>query len=118
MLNFTDKTIVNEPLYPFVEPHPWEMELFQSKPVRRLKQLAHFGAGSLISPVVHTRYEHTIGVWKLVSIFFPDEILLRAAAILHDVGHLPFSHSVEKTLGFNHHRLTEEYINEEEISSI
>lgn len=111
-------SMISEPLFPLIKPFSWEIELFNSKPVRRLKQLSHFGAGSIISPVVHTRYEHTIGVWKLAAYFFPDDILLRVAAILHDVGHLPFSHSVEKTLGFNHHILTENLILEKEIRPI
>jgi HD superfamily phosphohydrolase len=115
---FNQKTIINEPLYPLIQPHKWEIELFNSNPVRRLKQLAHFGAGSIVSSVVHTRFEHTVGVWKLAAYFFPDDVLLRVAAILHDVGHLPFSHSVERTLGFNHHHITKQLIQEEEISSI
>ncbi|GAA0381760.1 HD domain-containing protein [Bacillus horti] len=109
---------IHEPLYPSVEWLPWEEALFHSKYLRRLKHLAHFGVGSLLSPVVHSRFEHTVGVWKLAAIFFPDDLMLRAAAILHDVGHLPFSHSVEKTLGFNHHDLTEEYIKSPEIETI
>lgn len=109
---------ITEPLYPAIEPLDWEKQLFHSKAVRRLKQLAHFGAGAFVSPVVHSRYEHTVGVWKLVAHFFPDDLLLRAAAILHDIGHLPFSHAVEKSLGFNHHLLTEQYIQEAEIKAI
>ncbi|MBW8351166.1 HD domain-containing protein [Bacillus sp. IITD106] len=108
----------SEPLYPYIKPFIWEVELFKSKPVRRLKQLAHFGAGSLVSPVVHSRFEHTVGVWKLTAFFYPNDIELRVAALLHDIGHLPFSHAVEDTLGFNHHELTEQYILEDEISSI
>jgi uncharacterized protein len=111
-------TMLQEPLYAFCQPLPWEVELFQSKPVRRLKHLAHFGAGALVTSVVHSRYEHTIGVWKLASYFFPDDKLLRAAAILHDIGHLPFSHAVESALNFNHHQLTEKRILGEEITSI
>lgn len=111
-------TLIHEPMYPFIKPDPLELELFNSKAVRRLKQLAHFGAGSIVSSVVHTRFEHTVGVWKLAAYFFPNNRLLRAAAILHDIGHLPFSHSVEKTLGFNHHQLTEKIILGDEIRSI
>ncbi|MBU9713136.1 HD domain-containing protein [Evansella tamaricis] len=110
--------LLQEPLYPNVVPEKWEINLFQTKAVRRLKHLAHYGAGSLITSVTHSRFEHTIGVWKLASRFFPEDKLIRAAAILHDIGHLPFSHAVEKTLGYNHHKLTEEYIKAECITSI
>ncbi|WP_232231161.1 HD domain-containing protein [Virgibacillus sp. 6R] len=110
--------IIAEPLYKEVEFYPWEVKLFQTSYVRRLKYLAHFGGGAYVSPVVHSRYEHTVGVWKLAAVYFPNHPLLRAAAILHDIGHLPFSHAVEKTLGYNHQALTEEYIQSPEIVSI
>ncbi len=109
---------IKEPLYPEIDLNGWEFELFNTSYVRRLKQLSHFGAGSLISPVVHSRYEHTVGVWKLTSYYFPDDNLARAGAILHDIGHLPFSHSIERTLGFNHHELTGTYLRDSEIEKI
>ncbi|WP_112180212.1 MULTISPECIES: HD domain-containing protein [Paraliobacillus] len=110
--------LLHEPLYPDVGASSIELALFASRPLRRLKHLAHFGAGSLISSVVHSRFEHTVGVWKLTAYFFPENIELRIAAILHDIGHLPFSHAVEKILDFNHHQLTVQYIKEKEINSI
>ncbi|MBM7601485.1 HD superfamily phosphohydrolase [Virgibacillus halotolerans] len=115
---FNTDVIIHEPLYPHVNPLEIEKRLFNTTFLRRLKFLAHFGAGSLVSPVVHSRYEHTVGVWKLVCFFFPNDKLMRLAAILHDIGHLPFSHSVEKSLGFDHHVLTNRYIESNEISTI
>ncbi|UKS25119.1 HD domain-containing protein [Paenibacillus sp. HWE-109] len=100
-----------EPLYRWhMQAHPVEAELFRSQPVRRLKFLHHFGASALFSPMTHSRLEHTIGVWSLMAHFYPDELLLRLAALLHDIGHLPFSHAVEKTLGYDHHSHTEQLI--------
>ncbi|MFB4212907.1 HD domain-containing protein [Shouchella sp. JSM 1781072] len=108
-----------EPLYPNVQMFNWERALFQTRKIKRLKQLAHYGAGSFVSPVTHSRFEHTLGVWKLTAMFFREREDLRAAAILHDIGHLPFSHAVERTLGYNHHHLTEISIRtEEDITSI
>lgn len=117
-MQFRETELFSEPLYPLVTPNKLEIELVKSKPLRRLKQLAHFGAGSFISPVIHSRFEHTVGVWKLTALYFPEDIELRIAALLHDIGHLPFSHAVENTLGFDHHQLTEQYILEDEISSV
>lgn len=110
--------IINEPLYSDVCMFPWEKALFQTRSVKRLKYLAHYGAGSLVSPVTHSRFEHTVGVWKLTAWFFHEDRALRAAAILHDIGHLPFSHAVERTLGYNHHELTKKLIQSEEICTI
>ncbi|MBP1995019.1 HD domain-containing protein [Paenibacillus eucommiae] len=108
-----------EPLYRWEKtPHKVEIELFQSPPVRRLKFLHHIGASALFTPIVHSRLEHTIGVWSLMAHFFPKEPLLRIAALLHDIGHLPFSHAVEKTLGFDHHAQTNLLIEESCIADI
>ncbi|MBE4907313.1 HD domain-containing protein [Bacillus luteolus] len=108
-----------EPFYQTsIRPFPCEVELLESKAFRRLKFLSHYGTGSLITSAKHTRFEHTIGVWAIVSTFFPKEEELRIAALLHDIGHLPFSHAVERTLGFNHHTITEENIRGQEISTI
>lgn len=108
-----------EPLYQW-EKHPLPIEalLFQSAPVRRLKFLYHIGASALFSPIVHSRFEHTLGVWSLMVHFFPEEPLLRIAALLHDIGHLPFSHAVEKTMGFDHHANTTELIDSGPIAEI
>ncbi|MBD0379596.1 HD domain-containing protein [Paenibacillus sedimenti] len=97
---------------------PVEVQLFQSQPVRRLKFLHHFGASALFSPMTHSRFEHTVGVWSLAAHFFPDEPLLRIAALLHDIGHLPFSHAVERTLGYDHHKLTERLIETGTVAEI
>lgn len=59
---------------------------------------------------------HSAKGTKIIPIYYDN--LARAAAILHDIGHLPFSHSVERTLGFNHHELTEKYVKDWEIESI
>ncbi|MCD1259589.1 HD domain-containing protein [Paenibacillus athensensis] len=108
-----------EPLYRWeTEAHPVEIELFRCRPVRRLKFLHHFGASALSSPMNHSRLEHTVGVWSLMARMLPGELHLRIAALLHDIGHLPFSHAVERTLGFNHHERTAELIDSGEVALI
>ncbi|MBP1965129.1 HD domain-containing protein [Paenibacillus aceris] len=103
--------MIREPLYKWhIQAHPVEVQLFRAQPVRRLKFLHHFGASALFSPMTHSRFEHTVGVWSLMAHFCPDEPLLRIAALLHDIGHLPFSHAVERTLGYDHHMHTERLI--------
>jgi HD superfamily phosphohydrolase len=114
-----NKKEIHEPFYQTnISAYPWEIELLKSTSVRRLKFLTHYGTGSFISSAKHTRFEHTLGVWAIISTFFPKEEELRIAALLHDIGHLPFSHAVERTLGFNHHQITEDNINGEEVSKI
>lgn len=69
----------------------------------------------------YSRYEHSIGVMRLAHLYSacteiqPDRRrLICAAALLHDVGHPPLSHSMEpvfrETLGIDHHQATEDII--------
>ncbi|WP_164744387.1 HD domain-containing protein [Paenibacillus xylaniclasticus] len=63
--------------------------------------------------------QHTLGVFSLIAYFEPTNITLRVAALLHDIGHLPFSHLLEPILERNHHAITEEIIEQDRnISSI
>ncbi|MGW5352152.1 HD domain-containing protein [Streptomyces sp. NPDC004031] len=84
---------------------PLETELLRSAPVRRLHLVAHGGASSITTLQSYSRLEHSLGVLALAAHFRPDDRLLRAAALLHDVGHLPFSHSLEGLGGWDHHTI-------------
>ncbi len=87
---------------PLIE-HP----LFQS--LRGRKQL---GINDLVFPgAQHTRFEHALGTLALTQRActlhgFPEATrrLLEAFALLHDIGHGPFSHQLEPVLGRSHHQ--------------
>lgn len=87
-----------------------EAELLRSWWVRRLQFIAHAGAASIVTTQSYSRLEHALGVLALVAHFAPDDELSRAAALVHDIGHLPFSHTFEGLAGLNHHRLGAERI--------
>ena len=74
-------------------------------PVRRLGMIAHGGAASLITTQTTSRLEHSLGVMTLAAHFAPEDTAGRAAALLHDLGHGPFSHTLEGIGGVDHHRL-------------
>ena len=69
----------------------------------------------------HTRYQHSVGVARL-ALLYSDTVelpsrerdLLTAAALLHDIGHAPLSHSLEpvflEEFGIDHHSATESII--------
>lgn len=88
------------------------MDMPQFQRLRRIKQL---GLISLIYPGAnHTRFEHSIGTMNLGSKLAEelelekDEIeLIRTSALLHDIGHGPFSHVSEGVLSVPHEKLTE-----------
>jgi HD superfamily phosphohydrolase len=120
-----------------------------SRPFQRLRHIYQLGMTHLLYPgATHRRFEHSLGVMELASRVFdvvtrPDKITdeikdllpelanddknkywrraLRMAALCHDVGHLPFSHTAEKDLlpyGWDHERLTREIICGREMQAI
>ncbi len=88
-----------------------EIALLNAAPMLRLERIQQLGFVSRIWPGArHARYEHSIGVFHLArraveqlmrtsvgsSITIGDARTLAAAALLHDIGHYPFSHAIEE----------------------
>ena len=80
--------------------------LLDTPAVQRLRRVSQLGTVSLVYPSAnHTRFEHSLGVYHLASealdhlgVAGRTAERVRAAALLHDVGHSPFSHNVERLL--------------------
>jgi len=87
--------------------------LLDTEPVQRLRHIKQLGTVQLVYPSAnHTRFEHSLGVYHLadraldhLGIDGIQAERLRAAALLHDVGHGPYSHNVEDVT----HRHTGKY---------
>ena len=75
--------------------------IIDSPELQRLRYIRSLGLCHLVFPGAnHTRFEHSIGTMHLASLFsealdIVDKDLVMAAALLHDVGHPPLSHSNE-----------------------
>jgi hypothetical protein len=95
-----------------VELTPLELELLDTWWVRRLAFIAHAGIASFTTTQSYTRIEHSLGVLALTAHFAPDDRAARATALLHDIGHLPFSHTLEGIAGLDHHTIGRERITE------
>jgi uncharacterized protein len=87
--------------------------------LRRIRQLglAHFA----YQAAEHSRFAHSLGAFHLatrtiaklrLSYEIPesDQTAVRVAALLHDIGHGPFSHVIEPVLGFHHEDFTIEAV--------
>ncbi|MFB6136584.1 MAG: HD domain-containing protein [Halobacteriaceae archaeon] len=78
-------------------------DLLDTPPVQRLRRVTQLGTVSLVYPSAnHTRFEHSLGVYHLacealdhLGVDGRRAERVRAAAVLHDVGHAPYSHNVE-----------------------
>ncbi len=89
---------------------PLERALLRTWPLRRLHYVHHNGASIFAYPFPVSRLQHTLGVLALVAHFRPADIPLRAAALLHDVGHFPFCHSAEGVANVDHHTTTRQRV--------
>src|SRR5438874_8570121 len=96
--------------------------LLNSAEFQRLRRIAQLGMASLAYPGAdHSRYSHSVGVMETARRMLAqlrlnhpvtegDETILLAAALLHDLGHGPFSHVFERVSGIEHEKLTQRLI--------
>ena len=114
--------IINDPVYGFINiPSELIFDIIQHPYFQRLKRLKQLGLSYYVYPgATHTRFEHVIGVMHLISIalrelekkgqFISEEekeaVLI--AGLMHDIGHGPFSHTLEGSFiqNLNHEDLT------------
>ncbi|NPA33032.1 MAG: HD domain-containing protein [Aquificae bacterium] len=116
----------SDPLSGFVRLGGIELDVVDSLPFQRLRFVKQLGVAYLVFPSAqHTRFEHSLGVLEITSklrarLGLKEEKLLRLSALLHDVGHPPFSHTTEVLLpeSKTHEDFTERVIRETEIYDI
>ena len=111
--------IIHDPIHGSIKIEGVILKLFHSPQIQRLREVKQQGLTNLIFPGANnTRFEHSLGVYHLTDKICEELTLekeaLTAAAVLHDCGHLPFSHTFEYLseiyLAKNHVDLACEYI--------
>ena len=104
--------IFNDPIYGFITiPNALIYDLIQHPYFQRLRRITQMGLSYLVYPGAnHTRFHHALGCmhlmqkavdvlrFKEVSISEEEENALYIAILLHDIGHGPFSHAMEKSI--------------------
>lgn len=112
-------------------------KVLQTRPFQRLRRVKQLGFSDLVYPgATHSRFAHSVGVFHTSRLLMEivrkhlhyvqdtRELHALAAALVHDVGHGPFSHafeSVGRRLGLklaNHETLSEELIRSGEIADV
>lgn len=110
------------PVHGFIALSAWEREIIAQPSFQRLRRIRQLGWTDQVYPgAMHTRFEHSLGVMHVATRMYDaivshsgdllreelnyddaglarDRIRVRLAALLHDVGHAPFSHAAEELL--------------------
>ena len=112
------------PVHGFIEVNDWERSVIDDPAFQRLRRIRQLGWTDQVYPgSTHTRFEHSLGVMHVVTRMYNaiwqrsgtvlrshldydangvgasrDRQLVRFAALLHDIGHAPFSHASEDLL--------------------
>ncbi len=107
------------------------MELIDTVAFQRLRRIKQLGAASLVfHGAESSRFTHSIGVFciarkiykrliELKSSFYENKFVLYAAALLHDLGHGPLSHTSEAIFDHNHEKWSQNLVkNYSPINSI
>ena len=109
--------IIRDPLWNNIRVDPLALRLIDTRVFQRLRYVRQLGWAYLVYPgATHARFEHALGAYHLAGLTLrlldergdlrgvdPIEgAIVRAAALLHDVGHYPFSHALEE-IGAPHH---------------
>ena len=116
------KKIINDPVYGFITiRNELLFNLVEHPYVQRLRRIKQLGLSDFVYPgALHTRFHHALGALHLmgktlehlrtkgVDISAQESEAAQAAILLHDIGHGPFSHALEKTLlpGVRHESLS------------
>jgi hypothetical protein len=111
--------IIRDPIHGFVKLSPWEQDVLDHPVFQRLRRVRQLALTEMVYPgACHTRFEHSLGVMQVATMMFDQlrpqleasddvqpaftkddldkaRIIVRLAALLHDVGHCPFSHAGE-----------------------
>lgn len=96
--------VIRDPIHDYIELDELTLALVDTPEVQRLRRIRQLGFSALVYPGAnHTRFEHSLGVYHLAQhlVRQVDERQreeLKAAALLHDIGHGPFSHALEELL--------------------
>lgn len=108
----TVRKIINDPVYGFITiDQPLILDIIAHPYYQRLRRIYQMAFAHLVYPgAVHSRLHHSLGAYHLmcnalnelknkgVELTHEEELGAKIAILLHDVGHGPYSHTLEKEL--------------------
>lgn len=99
--------VIADPVHGEIGLSELEVSLIDTQSFQRLRRLKQLGLGSYVYPgASHSRFAHSLGVFHIMSraielmvrrdmFTLAEQRKLRLVALLHDIGHYPYSHLVE-----------------------
>ncbi|MEY4480431.1 MAG: hypothetical protein RLZZ267_1109 [Bacillota bacterium] len=126
--SLNEEKVFKDPVHKYIHVQDrviWD--LINSKEFQRLRRIRQLGTSFFtFHGAEHSRFSHSLGVYeitrKIIAQFernqYPDwpveeRLISLCAALLHDLGHGPFSHSIEPVLDMHHERWTCRIIEDE-----
>ena len=103
---------INDPVYGGIPLTQLEVDIIDTPIFQRLRGLRQLGRVNFVFPgAEHSRYVHSLGVLYIMGLMTnhllvngeiseDDAVKMRVAALLHDIGHYPFSHLGESVYGY------------------
>ncbi|MCM3693012.1 HD domain-containing protein [Neobacillus niacini] len=120
----SEEKVFKDPVHRYVHVRDrviWD--LVGTKEFQRLRRIKQLGTTFLtFHGAEHSRFNHSLGVYEIVRRIIDDvfagrpewndddRLLTLCAALLHDLGHGPFSHSFEKVFDFDHEDFTKKIV--------
>ena len=125
--------ILRDPVWNNIRVDELTLSLVDTDVFQRLRYVRQLGWTYLVYPgATHTRFEHALGTHHLsrrtlallceaedaASISEEEQTIVRSAALLHDVGHYPFSHALEEIGALHHEAVARPLITEGSVASL
>ena len=127
-----------DPIHGFIHADPLEQALINSRPLQRLRWIRQLAFAYLVFPgAEHSRFSHALGAMELAGKVYDalasrgdglldpgpralDRRRIRVAALVHDLGHAPFSHSAEDLFagGIDHEEMTRRLLALEDVERL
>jgi len=123
---------IKDPIYGYIRLTETEKRILDTGPVQRLRRIRQLSGAEYVYPAAtHTRFEHVLGTMYLAGVVSEnlpvrldegEKKAVKVAALLHDVGHAPFSHLFEpllqKYVGKTHEDMSTSIILNSELSKV